>query len=113
MAVKEIIKDVKFLSQKAIPATKADADVIVDVMDTLAANAEECVGMAANMIGVNKAIIAVDMGSFGIAMVNPVIVSKSKPYETEEGCLCLYGERKTKRYEEIEVEYLDATFHPQ
>ncbi len=112
MAVKPINRDIFFLSQKAELATKEDAWVIMDLMDTLKAHEEDCIGMAANMIGVNKRIIAVSMGDFNVAMINPFIVSKSRSYEVEEGCLCHNGEKKVKRFMDIEVEYEDATFHP-
>ena len=108
--VKPIMKDIFFLSQKSEPATPADRQVITDLLDTLAYHREGCVGMAANMIGVRKRIIVVNMGLVNVAMVNPVIVSQSGPYETEEGCLSLEGVRKTTRYEEIEVEYQDMDF---
>lgn len=86
--------------------------VIQDLLDTLEAHKEECVGLAANMIGVHKRVIAVSVGILRFAMVNPLIVKRGKPYETEEGCLSLPGVRKTTRYETIEVEYLDAQFQP-
>lgn len=108
--VKPIMKDVFFLAQKSEPATSADTGVIIDLLDTLAANTERCVGMAANMIGVRKNIIAVNVGFVNLAMVNPKIVKKDTPYETEEGCLSLEGMRKTVRYENIEVEYQDHNF---
>lgn len=108
--VKPVIKDIFFLSQKSPPATQADKQVITDLLDTLQANKEHCVGMAANMIGVKKRIIVVSMGFMNIPMINPVITKKSKPYETEESCLSLTGVRKTTRYETIEVEYLDVNF---
>lgn len=111
--VKPIIKDVLFLAQKSSPGTQADKPVITDLLDTLQANKDHCVGMAANMIGVKKRIIAVSMGFMNIAMINPVITKKSKPYETEESCLSLEGVRKTTRYETIEVEYFDADFKKQ
>lgn len=82
-------------------------------MDTLRANRERCVGMAANMIGVKKNIIIVNMGFVDIVMFNPVIVSKSEPFETEEGCLSLDGVRKTLRYQNIEVEYYDFAWKKQ
>ena len=106
--VRPIMRDVFFLAQKSEPAKAEDAQVVQDLLDTLQANAEHCVGMAANMIGVKKRIIAVNMGFMNVAMLNPVIVKKAKPYETEEGCLSLVGVRKTIRYEEIEVEYQDV-----
>ena len=76
-------------------------------LDTLKAHTDECVGMAANMIGVKKRIIVVNMGLMNVAMLNPVILKKSGPFETEEGCLSLTGTRKTKRFREIELEYQD------
>lgn len=105
--IKPIMKDVLFLSRKSIPATKDDLAIGIDLQDTLEAHREECVGMAANMIGVSKNIIIVNTGIRDIVMFNPVIVKKGKPYETEEGCLSLTGIRKTIRYEEIEIEYFD------
>ncbi len=111
--IQPIMKDVFFLQQKSETATEADRQVIVDLLDTLRANAAGCVGMAANMIGVRKRIIAVNLGLMNLAMVNPEIVSKKRPYTAEEGCLSLVGVRKTTRYEEIEVAYLDQNFKPQ
>ena len=111
--VRKIVKGTHIFSEKAIPATPADKQVITDLLDTLRANRETCVGMAANMIGVNKRIIAVNMGFANIAMLNPMIVSKKEPYEAEEGCLSLKGVRKTTRYQEIEVEYEDIHFKKQ
>ena len=108
--IKEIVKDVLFLEQKSELATKEDAGVITDLIDTLNANLEHCVGMAANMIGVKKRILVITMGPMIVPMVNPVILKKENPYETEESCLSLLGVRKTKRYETIEVEYLDRNF---
>jgi peptide deformylase len=105
--VREIMKDVFFLAQKSEPATEADLQVARDLLDTLKAHAEECVGMAANMIGVKKRNIAVNMGLVNVAMLNPVILKKSGPFETEEGCLSLTGTRKAKRFREIELEYQD------
>ena len=108
--VKQIIKDV-FIFKKAELATKDDLQTAIDLQDTLRANADICVGMAANMIGVNKRIIAFSVGPIIITMINPIITKKSKDtYETEEGCLSLPGTRKTTRYCEIEVEYLDMNF---
>lgn len=111
--VKPIVKDVLFLAQKSEPATEADQQVIQDLLDTLQANKAHCVGMAANMIGVKKRIIVVSMGFANMAMINPVITKKNKPYETQESCLSLTGVRKTTRYENIEVEYLDRNFKKQ
>ena len=111
--VRPVMKDVFFLSQNSEPAMEADKQVVQDLLDTLKANEDGCVGMAANMIGVNKRIIAVSMGFANIAMINPVIVKQSGPYETEEGCLSLIGVRKTTRYKDIEVEYQDTNFKKQ
>ena len=111
--IKQIVRDPLFLQQKSSPATKDDAQVIVDLMDTLKANSDRCVGMAANMIGVKKQIIIVAAGPFIIPMVNPVITSKSGRYETEESCLSLDGVRPCVRHKEIEVDYLDQNFKPQ
>ena len=111
--VKPIMRDVFFLSQKSEPATKDDLQVGRDLMDTLSANRERCVGMAANMIGVRKNIIIVNMGIVDVVMFNPVIIKKDTPYQTEEGCLSLDGVRPTVRYENIEVEYYDFAWKKQ
>ena len=111
--VKEIVRDVFFLSQKSESATKDDLQIGRDLQDTLQANRERCVGMAANMIGVKKNIIIVNMGMIDVVMFNPVIVSKKGSYETEEGCLSLDGVRKTTRYQDIEVEYYDFNWKKQ
>ncbi len=111
--VKTIVKDIFFLNQKSEPATIADKQVGVDLLDTLNAHEKECVGMAANMIGVKKNIIVVNIGFANLVMFNPKIVKKTKPYETEEGCLSLIGVRKTTRYEEITVEYEDMNLKKQ
>ena len=111
--VKKIIKDI-FIFRKAEPATKDDLQVAIDLADTLQANADICVGMAANMIGVNKRIIAFSVGPMVMTMINPIIIKKSKEtYEVDEGCLSLSGTRNTVRYQEIEVEYLDMNFKKQ
>lgn len=111
--VKPIRRDVFFLNQKSEPATKADAQVVTDLLDTLRANQARCVGMAANMIGVRKRIIVVNMGMMNMAMINPVITKKTGAYQTEEGCLSLEGVRPTTRYQEIEVEFLDIGWKKQ
>ena len=108
--IRPIVKDIFFLGQKSETATKQDLNVGHDLMDTLQANRERCVGMAANMIGIKKRIIIVSMGLLNVVMYNPVIIKKDSPYETEEGCLSLTGVRKTKRYENIEVEYYDSSW---
>lgn len=111
--VKQIVRDVFFLGQKSEPATKEDFQVGIDLQDTLQENRECCVGMAANMIGVKKNIIIVNMGFVDVVMFNPVIISKSGVYETEESCLSLDGVRKTTRYQNIEVEYYDFNWKKQ
>ena len=111
--VKPIMRDLFFLRQRAEKATEADWQTAIDLLDTLKAHEDGCVGMAANMIGVNKAIIAVNMGFMNVAMFNPKIVKKNGKYETEEGCLSLDGVRKCVRYQEIEVEYEDINFKRQ
>ena len=111
--VKQIVRDVFFLGQKSEPATKDDLQIGRDLQDTLHANRDRCVGMAANMIGVKKNIIIVHMGAVDIVMFNPVLVRGDGLYETEEGCLSLDGVRKTSRYQEIEVEYLDFNWKKQ
>ena len=108
--IKTIVKDVLFLGQKSEPATNKDLSVGQDLMDTLQVNQDRCVGMAANMIGVKKRVIIVNAGIMNIVMYNPVIIRKDTPYETEEGCLSLTGVRKTTRYQNIEVEYLDGSW---
>ena len=108
--VKQIVRDIFFLGQKPEEASKQDLSVGQDLQDTLKANEDRCVGMAANMIGVKKRIIIVNIGFVNIVMYNPVILKKDSPYETEEGCLSLDGVRKTTRYENIEVEYLDSSW---
>ena len=111
--IKPIVKDIFFLRRKAETATREDIQVGIDLQDTLRANREACVGMAANMIGVNKRVIIVNMGVVDAVMFNPVLIKKDTPYETEEGCLSLTGVRKTTRYENIEVEYLDMNWKKQ
>lgn len=111
--VKQIVRDIFFLGQPSEPATQADLSVGRDLLDTLQANREACVGMAANMIGVKKNIIIVNMGMIDVVMFNPVIISRRGRYETEEGCLSLEGVRKTTRYQEIEVEYYDSSWKKQ
>ncbi len=111
--IKKIMRDPFFLAQKSEDATEADRQVVIDMLDTLRANLDHCVGMAANMIGVRKNIIVVTAGPFQFAMINPVITKKSGAYQTEEGCLSLDGVRSCTRYEEIEVDYLDQNFKKQ
>ena len=109
--VREIVRDVLVLGRKSEPATKDDMQVVRDLLDTLAANSDRCVGLAANMIGVHKTILAAAIGGKHVAMINPKITDHSKDeYETEEGCLSLDGVRPVKRYSIITVEYLDSKF---
>lgn len=103
--VREICRDEGFLAQKAEPATAADLAVARDLLDTLAAHRDGCVGLAANMIGVNKRIIVFDNEGEDAVMFNPVIVKQSGAYEAEEGCLSLLGTRRTKRYQTIKVQW--------
>ena len=111
--IKPIVKDVLFLGEKSTMATKDDIQVVNDLIDTLRANLDGCVGMAANMIGVKKNIIVFAMGEMIVPMINPVIIKKENSYITEESCLSLEGFRQTKRYETIEVEYLNKNFKKQ
>lgn len=111
--VKKITRDPMFLAQKSVDATEADKQVITDLLDTLRANLDHCVGMAANMIGVSKNIIVVAAGPFQFAMINPVIAKKTGAFQTEEGCLSLDGVRPCTRYKEIEVDYLGTNFKKQ
>ena len=111
--VKKITRDPMFLAQKSVDATEADKQVITDLLDTLRANLDHCVGMVANMIGVSKNIIVVAAGPFQFAMINPVIAKKTGAFQTEEGCLSLDGVRPCTRYKEIEVDYLDTNFKKQ
>ena len=109
--IREICRDSFFLQQKCEPASSED--ISVDLLDTLKANSDRCIGMAANMIGIRKRIIVVNMGIFDMVMFNPVITEKDSPFETEEGCLSLDGQRKTTRYENIEVEFYDMSWKKQ
>ena len=108
--IQEICKDPIFLGRKAEPATPADLAVAQDLVDTLTAHKEGCVGMAANMIGVNKRIIIFDNDGAYCVMFNPTILKAAGPYETEEGCLSLPGQRKTTRYETIKVQWQNDRF---
>lgn len=108
--VREICKDEAFLAQKAAPATADDLGVAQDLLDTLIAHKDGCVGMAANMIGINKRIIAFDNEGEYMVMFNPVIVKQSRPYEAEEGCLSLTGTRNAKRFRTIKVQWQNEKF---
>ena len=111
--VRPIIHDPFFLAQKSEMATEADWQIAEDLLDTLRANLDRCVGMAANMIGVKKAVIVVAAGPIQFVMINPVITKKKGAYQTEEGCLSLEGVRPCTRYQEIEVDYQDQNFQKQ
>lgn len=108
--IKPIIRDTFFLSQKSIPASREDWQLGQDLLDTLQANKGHCVGLAANMIGVNKRVIVISVGSLDLVMFNPELKEKSGPYQTEEGCLSLTGLRETRRYQSIRVAYLDSNW---
>lgn len=108
--VREICREQSFLAQKAEPATPADLPVAADLLETLEHHKDGCVGMAANMIGVNKRIIAFDNDGHYMVMFNPEILRKSGPYETEEGCLSLTGVRPTKRWKTIKVQWKNENF---
>lgn len=108
--IQPIMKDIIFLGQKSAPATKEDLAVAQDLLDTLTANAEGCVGMAANMIGQKKRIIIFEYEGSYMTMFNPEIIKKSGAYETEEGCLSLTSTRQTKRYQSIKVQYQNEQF---
>lgn len=109
--VRPLMTDVVFLAQKALPADAGDAAVADDLLDTLKAHEDGCVGMAANMIGVNKAIIVFDNEGTPCEMFNPVILYRKGLYLAEEGCLSLQGVRKTKRHKTIKVQWQDREMH--
>lgn len=111
--IKPIVRDIFFLGQRSANAERSDTGIGLDLQETLQANRDKCVGMAANMIGVKKRIIIVNMGIMNVVMFNPVLLKKDTPYETEEGCLSLDGVRKTTRYRNIEIEYLDSSWKKQ
>ncbi|MQS76290.1 peptide deformylase [Companilactobacillus halodurans] len=108
--IRSINRDTTFLAQKSSLATKDDLNVVTDLQDTLKYHHENCVGMAANMIGVNKRIIAFSMGMMTVPMINPTIINRKNEYQAVEGCLSLDGQRKTSRYKSVTVEYLDTNF---
>ena len=108
--IKTIVKDVIFLGQQSEKATPKDVSIAGDLLDTLRDNADHCVGMAANMIGVKKSVIAFDNEGSYMVMFNPEIIKFSDAYEAEEGCLSLTGTHKTKRWKSIKVKYQNADF---
>lgn len=108
--IRPIMHDPIFLARKSVPATPEDVQIARDLLETLAAHREGCVGMAANMIGVSKRIIAFDNEGTYMVMFNPEIVKRSGPYDTQEGCLSLPGIRPTKRFRSIKVKYQNEQF---
>ncbi len=108
--IRNICKEEAFLAQASVPATADDLSVAQDLLDTLAAHKDSCVGMAANMIGVHKRIIAFDNEGETMLMFNPVILKRSGAYEAEEGCLSLAGTRKTRRFQSIKVQWQNEKF---
>ncbi|MBQ1491995.1 MAG: peptide deformylase [Blautia sp.] len=109
--VRPIVQDVFFLAKKSEAATQEDAPVVQDLLDTLQANQDRCIGIAANMISVRKRMMVVSTGLFPLVLINPIIVKKSGPFEAVESCLSLPGARKALRYKVIEVNYLDKNFN--
>ena len=107
---KDIVRDIFFLRQKSSPAVETDVQTAQDLLDTLAANNERCVGLAANMIGVSKRILVFDNEGVPTVMLNPEIIKRSFPYEAEEGCLSLDGTRKTTRFRSIKVRWQTTDF---
>lgn len=108
--IREICKDETFLAQKAQQATPDDLSIATDLLETLEHHKEGCVGMAANMIGVNKRIIVFDNQGEYMVMFNPEIIKKSQPYQTEEGCLSLTGTRPVQRWKSIKVRWQNEKF---
>ena len=108
--IRDICRDEFFLAQKSEPATPEDLPVAADLLDTLKHHRDECVGMAANMIGVNRRIIAFDDGGTYMVMFDPEIVKRSGPYEAEEGCLSLTGTRRARRWQTIKVRWKNEKF---
>ena len=110
--IKEIVRDTDFLSRPSQPACESDLPTATDLLDTLEAHADGCVGMAANMIGVLSRIIVVDDDGRYLVMFNPEIIKFSGAYQAEEGCLSLTGKRPVKRYKSVKIKYLDEKFRP-
>lgn len=113
--IRPIVRDMMFLQRKSTPVTAEDSAVIIDLADTLRAHLHECVGMAANMIGVNRCVIAVAVGQRVMTLCNPVLLEKQQPYVTQESCLSLDGARSCTRYRKITVRYQDEqmAYHTQ
>lgn len=108
--IKPIVKDIIFLGQKSSPASPDDIPIADDLLDTLCANSEKCVGMAANMIGAKKYIIVFENNGAYMEMFNPKIIKRSEPYEANEGCLSLDGTRSAKRWKSIKVQWQNRQF---
>ncbi len=108
--IRPIVRDVMFLQRKSVPASKEDIAVCIDLIDTLRSRQLTCAGMAANMIGVNKTILALYADRTILLMINPKITQKKGPFQAKEGCLSLDGEREAMRYHEITVTYWDMQF---
>ncbi|MBM7636800.1 peptide deformylase [Streptococcus saliviloxodontae] len=111
--IQPICKDIFFLSQVSAEASQEDLYLAKDLEDTLLAHHADCVGMAANMIGVKKRVIIINMGLGNLVMFNPVLISKALPFEAEESCLSLTGSRQTRRYQRIEVSFYDVQWNKQ
>lgn len=111
--IKAITTNQDFLRQPSQPATLSDQAIIQDLKDTLTAHRQECIGMAANMIGYHKRIIIASLGPLNLILVNPQIVAKSQPYQTKEGCLSLTGQRPTTRFKKVTVNFLNQDFQKQ
>lgn len=108
--VQPIVTNEEFLRRPSEPATSSDTQVAQDLLDTLAANAERCVGLAANMIGVSKRILVADDEGTPLVLFNPEIIKCSEPFQTEEGCLSLCGTRQARRFKRIKVRYQNSDF---
>lgn len=108
--IRDIVRDEEFLRRPSAPAAAEDLPVAQDLLDTLTANADRCVGLAANMIGVSRRIIVVDDAGTYLVLFNPVIIKAGEPFDTEEACLSLDGTRRTKRYKSIKVQYQNMHF---
>lgn len=111
--IRKIVRDTLFLSQPSCEASQADSGIGQDLLDTLLANRERCVGLAANMIGYHKRVIVIMMGDLPLVMFNPEVLAKAKPYQTEEGCLSLDGTRPTSRYEQLTVRFQNMVWQTQ
>ena len=111
--IKNIVTNIEQLRQPSFPATKADLPLATDLRDTLAAHQDHCVGMAANMIGEHKRAIIAQLGPIPVVMFNPQLTSQSQPYQTEEGCLSLTGQRPTKRFKKITVQFYNQQWQRQ